>query len=78
MPALRQNRSLSTVLLRVANAVEPFGFEFMQQCPLLSLFDGRRDALGQRPDLFDQLNHGPADEIEEVHGCFRVIKRAWV
>jgi hypothetical protein len=56
-------RLLSKVLRWVANAVEPFSFEFVPGDSLPSLLDGHRERLGKQPDLFDQLNDSQANEL---------------
>jgi hypothetical protein len=54
-------KSLSPILRRVADPVEPFSFVFVQDGLPPSLPDGVRDRLGQQSCLFDQLGSGQPD-----------------
>jgi hypothetical protein len=58
---------LSTILRRVADSVEPFGFTFVQNDLPLSLLDGIRDRLGKQPGLFGQLDDGQVNKFQYVH-----------
>lgn len=59
--------SLSEILPRVANPVEPFGLKLFHNHPLLSLFDGIGDGFRQEPGGLDQFDESPADEIHQIH-----------
>jgi hypothetical protein len=58
------------ILRRVANPVEPFGFPFVQDRLPLSLPAGICNRLGQRADLFEQLNECLTNELQGVHDDF--------
>jgi hypothetical protein len=54
-------RSFAAIFRRVADAVKPFGFQFLQLHLPLALFDGPPDRGRDRADLFDQLVEGQAN-----------------
>lgn len=58
----------STILVRIANAVEPLDFKFVHHFPSLPLLDGIRERLRNEPGLFDQLDNG---QIYELHFMYR-------
>src|SRR5437879_6557675 len=59
--------SLSKVLRRIANPIEPFGFEFpLDDLPPL-LLDDHRGKLGEAQGLFDEANDRLENELEQVH-----------
>ena len=58
---------LPTILRRVADPVEPFGFKFVQNDLLPPLLDGIRDSLGKQPGLFDHADDGQANKLQCVH-----------
>jgi hypothetical protein len=60
-------KSFPEILGRVAYPVEPFGFMFVPLDPLPPMLDGITDRLGKQPDLFDQLDDGQANELQDVH-----------
>jgi hypothetical protein len=64
--------SLSTVLVRVTNPVETFGFEFVEQELLSPMLHGIRDGLGQPTDVFQKLAQGQAKMIDHIHNGFPV------
>ena len=68
--ATRTIKSSPAILRRVANPVEPFGFPFVQDRLPLALFAGVGHRLGQRTDIFDQLNYGPINELQGIHDNF--------
>jgi len=63
-------RSSALILRRVAEPVESFGFKFLQSDLPPPLLDGKPDRLGKLRGLFDQMEEGPADELQGVHRCF--------
>jgi len=58
---------LSTILRRVADSVEPFGFTFVQNGLPPPLLDGICNSLGKQPALFGQLDDGQANALQYVH-----------
>lgn len=56
-------QSLSEIFIRVADAVEAFGFLFFVSQRLAFLPDRIRDGYGKEPDLFEQLDDGETDEF---------------
>jgi hypothetical protein len=65
-----KKKSPAAIFFRVANPVEALGFQFVQDRPLLPLFDGAGNCLGQQPDLFEQLDHGEINKLQQVHDDF--------
>jgi hypothetical protein len=61
-------KSLSKILRRVANPVEPLNFMFVQHDLPSPFPDGIRDRLGKQPRLFNQLDDGQANKLQYVHG----------
>ena len=62
----------SAILMRIADAVQPFDFHFVHQFLLLPSLEEVRDGFGQQPDLFDQFKQNQADEFKYFHGRFFV------
>ena len=61
---------LPAILRRVADAIEPFDFQFVQDRLLLPVPDGIGDRFGELANLSDQLDNGPINELEQVHDAF--------
>lgn len=59
--------SLPSILRRIADPVEPFGFTFVKNELQPPLLDGIGERLGKQPDLFDQLDEGQANKLQWVH-----------
>jgi len=51
----------AAIFRRVANPVEPFRFQFIQDNSLPAQFGNIRDGFGQQANLFEQLADGLAD-----------------
>ena len=54
---------LSSILLRIADPVEPLDFQFVQNDLPLPLFDGLHNRAGKQAGLFDHLNEGQANKL---------------
>ena len=54
---------LPAILRRVADAVNPLGFQFVQDRLLLQVPDGIGDRFGELANLSDQLDNGPINEL---------------
>jgi hypothetical protein len=54
---------LSAILRRVADAVQPLGFQFVQDRLLLPLPDGIGNRLRKLAGLFAQLDNGQINEL---------------
>jgi len=52
----------------MSDTVKSFDFELLDNGPLLPLSERIRDGLWQRPNLPEQFNKAPADDLKRVHG----------
>ena len=63
-------KSFPAILGRVADAIQPFGFKFVEHDLLPPVPEGGRKGLGQPGDFSDQPGRRQADELKRVHPAF--------
>ena len=61
---------LPAILLRIADPVEPFNFQFVQHDLPPSLLGRLRESFGKQAGLFQQLDEGQANVLQCLHGNF--------
>jgi hypothetical protein len=67
------------VLRRMADPVEPFGFERVQGGSVTPLLEHNRDRTGQSPECFKKADQCPANELQHLHIWARAARsgQAW-
>jgi hypothetical protein len=66
-PPTRAIKSFPTILQRVANPIQPFGFKLVQDSLLPSLLDDIRDSFGNQAYLLGQLDNTQINKLQCSH-----------